>query len=194
MKFQKVKNNYFIIVYDDWLLVIDNIIDLFDYHKNFLESQIPNAWDNLYKVQQHKAHLNSNLSILINFEAEHYNNKKSFIELTGVVSEKIFQTKKEAIDKYGKIYISKIGGFFPHSKDIEVLDEFESNSVIFPNYSEEDIRVKQWENGTHWYAYVGDFQVITEKDVRKWDSKLEALKEAKYYLYKIRNESFKIKK
>jgi hypothetical protein len=193
-KFQKVQLNWKSIQIDyDWMLVIESMKDLMDYHENVMKVQIPRAWKNLEEVQAHKAHLDNNLSLIINLIAQHEDNK-SLLELSGIASGKIFEAKASGILRDGKIYVNKNGGFFSHNKDLTILDEIiiDSDRLIFPQYTEKDIRVKRWDDGTHWYAYVGDFQVEWDGD-KKWNSEETATRAAKCYLYRTHNEQFKIK-
>lgn len=194
-KFQKVQLNWKGIQIDyDWMLVIESIKDLMDYHENTMRAQIPYVWENLEKTMRGKSHIATNMGMMINFAAEAYEGTKSLVELTGIVGGKIFDAKASAILRDGKIYINKNGGFFSHNKDLTILDEIlvDSDRVVFPQYTEKDIRIKQWEDGTHWYAYVGDFQVKWDGDT-KWDTEKKATTAANCYLYRLRNEQIRIK-
>jgi hypothetical protein len=198
MKFQKVRNTWYNPPLEyDWMLVIESLEELNDYHKKLLASKIRAVWENLIETQERKSHIDNKFGYLIHLEAEKYEkNPKSLIELTAIVSGKIYAAKAQAILNCGKIYVGKLGGFFPHSKDIEVIDEFISDNFIFPNYTEKDIHVKQWEGGTHWYAYIGDLLVEeTENGEKcsKWDSEFFALNAAKRMLYRLKNEHFAFK-
>ena len=42
--------------------------------------------------------------------------------------------------------------------------------LVFPHFRREDIRIKQFNGGRHWYAYVGDMQ-IRDGDQLKWNTK-----------------------
>jgi len=192
--FQKVRLNHnAIIINYDWMLVIDNMEDLIYYHKRMLNSKLSHVWDNLIKTKHGKSHIDNTLSLIIYYQNE-ATEPKSIFELTAIASEKIFSAKAIALQNTGKIYINKNGGFFPHSKDITILEEIkiDNKNLIFPQYTEKDIKVKQWPDGKHWYAYVGDFQVEYDEE-KKWNSKERAYKCAKYFLYQIQNEQFKIK-
>ena len=194
-KFQKVRLSYNKITIDhDWMLVIESVEQLLHYHESVMTTQIPNAWENLIAVQEGKAHLNSTMSMLINFQAEATEPGKSLIELTTIASNKIFNAKYDAIVNSGKIYVNKNGGFFPHSEDVTVLDEIilEDERLIFPQYSEKDIRIKKWDGGKHYYAFVGDFEVEMH-GLKKWNTEQKAMDMAKAFLYRMKNKQFEIK-
>ena len=197
MKFQKVRNTWYNPPLEyDWMLVIESLEELGDYHEKLLASKMGAVWANLLETQKGKPHIDNKLGYLIHLEAEKYENPKSLIDLTAIVGGKIYAAKAQAILDCGKIYVGKLGGFFPHSKDIEVIEEYIGDNYIYPNYTEKDIRVKQWTNGTHWYAYVGDLLVEeTENGEKcsKWDTEFFALNAAKRFLYSLRNEHFAFK-
>ena len=194
-KFQKVRLSYNKITIDyDWLLVIESVEDLIMYHDNTMLAQIQPAWDNLLKTHKGKAHIATVLGRLINIQAEIEGGKKSLIELTSIVSGKVFAAKASALMNFKKIYINKTGGFFPHSEDVIVLDEMiiEDKRLIFPQYTENDIRIKKWDGGKHYYAFVGDFEVEMHGE-RKWNTEQRAMDMAKAFLYRMKNKQFEIK-
>jgi hypothetical protein len=194
-KFQKVNLSYNGISIDyDWMLVIESLEDLISYHENTLKAQIPFAWENLLKTHSGHSHICTTLGLLINHQAKVEKGKRSLFELTRIVGEKIFEAKATTLLNTGKIYINNNGGFFPHSKDITVLEEISINSdkLIFPQYTEKDIKIKKWENGKHYYAYVGSFQVEMHGE-NKWNTEQKALDMAKAFLYGLRNKQYEIK-
>jgi hypothetical protein len=192
MKFQKVRNNWYSPPLEyDWMLVIESIEELNDFHQKSMAAKIGGVWANLFDVQDGRAHFDNKLSFLIDLEASEKSD--SLINLTATVLGKIWEAKAKAVIDCGKIYVGKLGGFFPHSKDIEVLDEFIGDNYLFPQYTEKDIRVKQWTNGTHWYAYVGDLSVEVDGE-KKWDTEKRARERAESFLYRLKNVQFEFKK
>lgn len=76
-KFQKVQLNYGTTQLNyDWMLVIESLDDLINYHNKSFYSKIKSAWDNLIKCHEGKAHFDNNLSIIINLEADAQQGKK----------------------------------------------------------------------------------------------------------------------
>lgn len=192
-KFQKVQLNWKGITTDyDWMLVLESIEQLIDYHEKTMAAQIPATWKNLDEVSEHRAHINTSLGMMINFSSEAAEGKKSLIKLTSLIGGKIFEAKAKGILNTGKIYINKNGGYFPHSKDITVLEETFIEELIFPQYTLNDIYVKQWDGGTHWYAYVGGNPVEIDGE-NKWNTEEEAMRKAKTALFRLQNKHFHIK-
>jgi hypothetical protein len=107
--------------------------------------------------------------------------------------DRLVQDKLECVRKSGKIFVGKAGGYFPQHPDFIVYDEclIENNKVVFPTYEKKDIRIKQWEGGTHYYAYVGAFQVEWDGQ-KKWNTREEAQKYAGYFLYKLNHKSYEV--
>lgn len=192
MKFQKVRDNWYNPPLEyDWLLVIESIEELNDFHWRSMSAKIGAVWANLFEVQEGKAHFDNKLGFLIDLEAS--KKPDSLINLTAIVLRRIWEAKAKVILDCGKIYVGKSGGFFSHSEDIEVFDEFIGDNYLFPQYTEKDIHIKQWTNGTHWYAYVGDLSVEMDGE-KKWDTEERARERAMSYLYRLKNIQFEFKK
>lgn len=80
----------------------------------------------------------------------------------------------EDIRKYGACFINPVGG---STFGIEYSQFFRRKELVFPDFKREDIRIKQFTNGMHWYAYIGDMQV-RDGDTLKWNSREEAYNRA----------------
>jgi len=80
----------------------------------------------------------------------------------------------DTIREYGAVFINQVGG---HTFGIETVQFCRRKSLVFPDFKKEDIRIKQFNGGQHWYAYIGDMQV-RDGDCLKWDSKEAALSAA----------------
>ena len=194
LKFQKLVDTRTNINYD-WMLVLDTHESVMDYHEKSMKSEVSKAWDNLIKVSQGKAHISNSLSLIIHYKHKDNTKPKSIVEHTIDILNKLITDKLKLLDKYGIIYINKVGGYFPHHNDIIVKDEcyIDEQNIIFPQYTEKDIRVKKWEGGKHYYSYVGSFQVIARDGTNKWNTEEKAYEQARYFLYRINNKQFEFK-
>ena len=164
---------------------------------NFCELSLPAkvhvAWENLIEVQRGRAHVNSGMASYIHMSIEP---GESLLTATPRLIGKLIQDKLECVNKYGRIYVNKSGGYFPHhSADLKVLEEYivDNDSVIFPSYTDDDIKVVKWEGGKHYYAYVGDIWVKTKSGKEKFSTAKEAKEEAEYMVYKLNQKTFEIK-
>ena len=72
----------------------------------------------------------------------------------------------ETIREHGTVYINPAGG---KTFDVEYTQFCRRKEIIFPEYRREDIRVKQFKGGQHWYAYIGDTQVRCGEQL-KWNT------------------------
>lgn len=77
------------------------------------------------------------------------------------------------------LYVNANGGYSIHMND--AVNRYESEALIWPVFSEADIRIKKWPGGTHYYAYIGPIQV-KELDTLKWDSESDARMAAMRYV------------
>ena len=69
-----------------------------------------------------------------------------------------------------KLVINKNGGYFPISSD----QKYEIIEINNDNYSENDIKIKKWWGGLHYYAKVGNVDVVDDFGNVKWNSEKEA--------------------
>ena len=194
-KFQKLRLKFKGLVIDyDWMLVIENFSDLFNFENRVFDSKIMPAVENLIDSFYNTSHINTELGVLINVELLCFPDY-SLYTVIDKIYKSFLETKNYYLKKYRKVYINKMGGILYPSDNIEVIDEccVENDNLIFPEYTEKDIRIKKWENGVHHYAYVGDFQVISSSGISKWKEGGDALDAAKSFLEKVNNNHFLIK-
>mgnify|MGYP007070231251 CR=1 FL=1 len=95
------------------------------------------------------------------------------------------QSMLKVLNETGAIYVNRNGGF--HGNYIAYDNFVHRKTLDFPRFYSKDIRIKRFEDGTHWYAYVGDMQVH-DGDILKWNSYDEAYNQAKKYVYGGENE------
>lgn len=98
---------------------------------------------------------------------------------------KTFMDDMRVLTKYTDVYlrafmdgmvmaVSPNGAFRPVDETFDILAEVESEVLVFPVTSESDIKVTQWEGGTHFYATVGNMTVYDDKGNMKWNTEEEA--------------------
>ena len=95
--------------------------------------------------------------------------------------------QKEAMEKVlnetGSLLINRSGGFHTGKNMSEAHPFVWKNSLTFPKYSKNDIRIKRFQDGKHYYAYIGDVQV-RDGDTLKWNTEEEAIAAATSYIRK----------
>ena len=166
---------------DCWYIKLETISEILEYLK------IKNDYDTekaLYsylqcsKLGHQSDKIASYVSVLASIKGE------SFIDCLGCIMTQRMEVMFRLLEDYGQVCINMVGGMngfgfgTPSLKNETIIYR---ENYAFPNYSEKDIRVKKWDGGTHYYAYVGDFQV-KDGDVLKWNTKDEAMRMAKKYL------------
>ena len=70
------------------------------------------------------------------------------------------------IKRNGQTYINQVSG---STFDLGYKQFCRRNELVFPKFTEADIRIKQFDGGKHYYAYFGDMQ-LRDGDNLKWDS------------------------
>jgi len=116
--------------------------------------------------------------------AELFARKRNTSLLEGMVEVKnsAYTAKANEILNGKEIWINENGGFnlgLPVDKTIFL------NSLRFPDYTKDDIKITQWGKGEgfHYYARIGTVEV-RNGDVIKWDTFQEAYDEALKYISK----------
>lgn len=98
-----------------------------------------------------------------------------------ILSELQLESMTKVLKNKGSILINRRDGFcinkaknphFVYRKDLE-----------WPRYLNNDIRIKRFDDGTHYYAYIGDTQVKKGETI-KWNTWDEAYEAAKTYTCK----------
>lgn len=80
----------------------------------------------------------------------------------------------ETVRRYGAVFINPAGG---HTHGIRTEQFCRRKQLVFPDFRSDEIRIKQFKGGGHWYAYVGDMQV-RDGGRMKWDTEEGARKAA----------------
>lgn len=82
------------------------------------------------------------------------------------------------IEEHGSIFVNRVGGYHAASEYDKCYNTLFRNDLVFPQFTKEDIRVKKFPYGQHYYAYIDDMQ-IKDGDTVKWNSYEEAYGQAK---------------
>lgn len=90
------------------------------------------------------------------------------------------------IKQYGAVFINPAGG---HTHGVETVQFCRRKQLVFPDFKKEDIRVRKFNGGQHWYAYIGDMQV-RDGDRLKWNTKDAAQAAAEALVTEQEEEKF----
>ena len=69
--------------------------------------------------------------------------------------------------------INSVGGYYRYYPTDKEYAFVRRKELIFPDFKKDDIRIKQFPGGEHYYAYIGDMQV-RDGNTLKWDSYQDA--------------------
>lgn len=78
------------------------------------------------------------------------------------------------------LLVNRYGGFMVKREDIKPKASVWRKDLVFPSYVSHDIRIKRFDDGRHYYAFIGDMQV-KDGDRVKWDTYDEAYHQAELF-------------
>ncbi len=174
----KVEEYLFVYKNGGWWLRINEPKQLFDYYEK-TDSRWSDGFYNLITSKEFgngENHANSLAYAIGTYGA---NRKLNAIEATQSFRVAVLSNQLDVLLKYHEIYINRNGGYHPNTSGRKDYSQFvRRKRLIFPEYKESDIRIKQFTGGEHWYAYIGDLQ-IKDGDIIKWNTYEEAYRKAK---------------
>lgn len=85
---------------------------------------------------------------------------------------------EKSLFDYRQIFVNSNGGYFGMFNGLLVHKSRDVDVWALP---EEKPRFIQWNGGTHWYAKIGDEDIVVDGK-QKWDTKTEAEAAAKEYM------------
>ena len=163
---------------DCWFLKIKTVDELTNYYDK-TDGRWSKVFDNLIHSKEFydgKEHA-SNLAYVIGQWGERRN--MNAIEAVVDFRSKIFDTQLDLILEGHTLFINSNGGYHFDTKNDDPVEQFVwRNELVFPNFSEDEIRIQHFPGGEHFYAYIGDMQV-RDGDILKWNTYEEAMKNAK---------------
>lgn len=170
----KVDNYEFIFEEPDngWWLKIDSAVKLIDYHKKTEKFYGDCLVD--YIHNEEKDWTNRTRAIVMYGEKHHLTIIDAIIQFRLMIA----QQQLERIHDEGAIYINSSGGY--HSNAVYKQNIIQ-HELIFPNFTESDIKIERFPGGKHWYAYIGKLW-IKNGDISKWNTYQEAYDYAKRFV------------
>jgi hypothetical protein len=167
-----------------WMLECNDVQTLLDHNDKYMHTEIEKGVKDWFSSNGGKTdHLTTNWSSVI--YSTMLSNGKNFINTSCELENKIINNKINAVNEYGTIYLRENGSYMLHTSHYEVISFIEKDYLLYPEYSEKDIKISQWINGTHWYAKIGKMDVVSEDGTAKWNTYEEAYKEALKYFNKL---------
>lgn len=164
----------FVFKNDCWWLKITTPEELFHYW-SLTDSKWGQAFDSLIHSKEFTKDGMQHANPLA-FAAGLYasNRKLPLLDAIPEFSAEIKGDQLEFLLSYGVLYINQKGGYHFGKRDEKDYSQFyRSKKFIFPDFKENEIKVKTFTGGQHFYAYIGDMEV-RDGDIIKWDTYEEA--------------------
>lgn len=172
---------------EGWWLKIDSVEELANYHAKVSSNPFAGAME-MYLKQGHPYDILDKLDIKERIEMQMNPDfkrlqmmvmqaeKNNSTILDGVILSRleIGEGQLRTLNEFGSIFINCVGGY---TFGLEFDQFVRRREFVFPNFKESDIRIKRFEGGQHFYAYIGDMQVRAGENL-KWDSHNEAYEAA----------------
>lgn len=184
----------YLFVYDKgWYLKLDSEEKIIDYHKktenryegaillykelrgtcqkgeSVLESVMRKPLEERIKLMTNRDFMYMQAAIIKAEKVE-----GTFLDGIRCLNMELGMSELKDIRENGACYINPAGG---KTFELNCTQFCRRKELIFPNFKKEDIRIKRFDGGTHWYAFVGDVQV-RDGDILKWDTEDEAYNRA----------------
>lgn len=106
----------------------------------------------------------------------------SIVEAMCALADSMTQRQIDEITSGKTIWFNECGGWNYGLKGVSAT--VYRDKILFPNYTEKDIRISKWGGGQHFYAKVGEIEVKEVVDgeiIMKWNTRDEAYKKALEY-------------
>lgn len=178
--FEKVRLKGFNFVASEWMLKITSLPQLWEYYAKTRPSMIGDAFEDFKKATSRlvqRDHFTNHVTIASYLLAEAKD--CSFVESIARLMTRVERNQIDSLARGKVLYIREIGSYVDDDgTHYDVLDSYEAPELLFP---EANIRLIQWPNGKHWYAKIGNIDVVVD-DEQKWNTKSDAKKAALRYL------------
>lgn len=159
-------------------ILIENFNDLQEYHENYFNIRVKDSMKQTFSDVKNGFHISDVLGASIMTVAKA--KEQGIIYALADTTSKMYIDQLKFINDGYKLAINDNLGYFPFYNDnalIVLLDEVK--------YTENDIKLNKFEGGKHYYAKIGQHEVIDQWGERKWNTPEYARKIAIEYLNKI---------
>ena len=173
----------------EWVLKITSLQQLFEYYVLTKPTIIQEAFKDFLETTSKEVQrdhftnpITSAAVMLAQIEFNSGGKDRSFIDALTDLLSKVERNQMSSLAKGEILYIRNIGSYVPEDGTrYDILQYFESDKLVFPQSS---VRFIQWDGGTHWYAKIGNTDIVVDGE-QKWDSKKEAQSAVQKYLTEV---------
>ena len=173
-------NRKYVFLYNGrgWFLMIDSLDVLNDYMDIIWNIRYVDLLDALKRIKENKHPVGDIMYMCETLAKAKGTNIWQEYE---ALRKKQFEDMTHMVLKGETLYVNTSGGYTISLEN--VTNRYESGDLRWPVFNEDDIRIKKWPGGIHYYAYIGPIQV-KDGETLKWDSEEEAKAAAMSYVTK----------
>lgn len=105
---------------------------------------------------------------------------QNWIESACSLEKKTYEDRIKMFNKGRAIYLRDDLTYYCAVEQPKYEDEVYKEKLEYPyEYKFEDVRFIQWPGGKHWYAKIGNIDIVSEYGNQKWNDKYYAMEVAK---------------
>jgi hypothetical protein len=166
-----------------WWLQLSNVDELIAYLEEVAPTRYGNAFENYIYGKEFdetsKNHSPHSREVELTSAIGQYARMRetTFIQALIMFRNEVALRQMHEIEEHGSIFINRAGGYHSASEYDKCYDVVYRDNLIFPQFHKNDIRVKKFPYGQHYYAYIDDLQV-KDGDTMKWNTYEEAYAQA----------------
>ena len=170
-----------------WWLKITTLPDLLRYLEQ-TNTRWAHVFDNYLHDSEfqagavgHGKHIKeAGLTQMVYYRAVH--EQKSMLQTISDVAGELTENMADALYVHGRLYVNCNGGWNIGGKGLDESGSFcRRERLVWPGFTESDIKISRFPGGRHWYAYVGNVQV-RDRDNLKFSTREEAMRQARLYI------------
>ena len=166
------------------MFVAESIEDIVDHSDIYMNKEIEKGVINYFTSKKDKTHFSNRYADTVN-KLMTINESNFLVESTSLKN-KIIKSKFSMLIKFGKIYLRQIGSYMITNDDYSITQEVITDKLIYPeDWSNKDINITKYPNGVHYYASIGNVDVVGSGGMKKWNSYDSAMRNAKVFLSKL---------
>lgn len=161
-----------------WWLKISNVNQFIDYLEQTTSTRNGKMFEDYWSHRGDVTHCRTDTYCVAKHSER---NNLSFLQGLNSFSQMVALQQLKTIEETGCIYINRVGGYHGSYEGEPKYDFCRRKELVFPDFKKDQIRIKRFTGGEHFYAYIDDTQV-RDGDVMKWNTYDEAMEKALMYL------------
>lgn len=171
--------------HEQWYCLIDTIESLMQ----FIELRSNKLCSDYMYIKNKRAkgdrsHLCDNQQIAIETVLTLNENRETLLDDIKYL-DKFTQAYIDCFNDWGSFVVSPNYAFRDIDSTFEILEERYNEQFVFPDNKNLEMKITKWPGGKHYYAKIGDIEVVDDDGNKKWPTYKRAEEEVSNF--KIRN-------